>query len=155
MKGPHMQFNRWCDKTKQNSYGSYMNVNVEENPIQICSKIRAQSHYGIKCGSFDCRINCFLIRAMHKAKKRTQLNHCILWRVSGCNLTNDMTKQQNTYSSHLNKNKEENAIQMCSKIRAPSHYSLKWLNITVERLEYYWNSPYMKTNIRNNIYTHN
>ena len=33
-----------------------------------------------------------------------------------------MTKQKKSYGSHINANDEENAIKMCSKIRAPSHY---------------------------------
>ena len=43
MKGPCMQFNQWCDETKK-SYGSHMNANIEENAIQMCSKIMAPSH---------------------------------------------------------------------------------------------------------------
>ena len=39
------------------------------------------------------------------------------------NLTGNMTKQKNSYGSHMNANVEENAIQMDSKIRrAHSHY---------------------------------
>ena len=42
-------------------------------------------------------------------------------RVPVCNLTNDVTKKK-SYGSHMNANVEENAIQMCSKIRVPSHF---------------------------------
>ena len=105
------------------SYGTHMNANFEENTIVLmCPKTRAPSHYVKTCCSFDYHIKYFLIRITNYANKHTQLKHCILWRVPVSNLTDDVTKQKKSYGSHMNANFEENAFQMCYKIRAQSHY---------------------------------
>ena len=59
MKGPCMQFNH-CSNNKK-SYGSHMNVNVGENAIQMCSKIRTQSHYGKNTILFITISNIFVL----------------------------------------------------------------------------------------------
>ena len=41
-----------------------------------------------------------------------------------CNLTDAVTKQKESYNSHMNTNDEENAIQRFYKISGPSNYGI-------------------------------
>ena len=45
------------------------------------------------------------------------MKHCITYRVSVWNLSDDMTKQKKSYGNHMKANVEKNTILICHKIK--------------------------------------
>ena len=67
----------------------------------------------------------FLDQNYDLGKNHAQLKQCMIYRVPGCNLFNNVTKQKKSYGNHMKTNVEEDTILIMCPQNTGLHHTMQ------------------------------